>query len=254
MKNQINYLFVLLLLWGALETQAQIQSFYCGRDSIRVVEAICTEPAPIFKWRIFKGVSDIDTIKLSFYYARYDSNSFFQSCPLKSFSRLNSSTIQILASGICWRVDDNFQVNANQLNLARDSSYYFRGDVKLIVKEYAGGIIKDSVIFHLYGSNSGSAELSVVGLQGTRLQAIPNPFTSSVHLMLPGEGEEHSVINVYALSGSRVGRLCGLKKENNVEFNWNGRDNLGRALAAGVYLAHVRLGSRVMETRLILAK
>ncbi len=90
-------------------------------------------------------------------------------------------------------------------------------------------------------------------LIGARLlNAMPNPFTTSTRIELRlaelGAGQSHGVM-VHDLSGRRVRTLlrdAGMGGTRHVV--WNGDDDLGRQVPAGVYYLNVRSGDR-QDTR-----
>lgn len=87
------------------------------------------------------------------------------------------------------------------------------------------------------------------------LKAVPNPFSRNTHLEFVGLSEtKESRLKMFAMDGRLVNSVKIELQDGRGAFDWNGRDNLGRALAAGVYLAQVSVGDRVMETKLMLAK
>ncbi|MBI4232912.1 MAG: VCBS repeat-containing protein [Chloroflexi bacterium] len=80
-------------------------------------------------------------------------------------------------------------------------------------------------------------------------QNYPNPFNSEtvIHFALPESGEVE--LSVYNIAGQEVAVLVQGRREAGIYVvRWDGRDDMGRELASGVYLYRLRAGER-METR-----
>ena len=80
----------------------------------------------------------------------------------------------------------------------------------------------------------------------------PNPFNSSTHFRyeLPAAGPIR--LDIYDLLGQRVRRLvAGHRGAGFHRALWDGRDEKGRAVATGVYLARLDAGSRSAVRKVI---
>jgi flagellar hook assembly protein FlgD len=80
-------------------------------------------------------------------------------------------------------------------------------------------------------------------------QNFANPFNSGtvIHFALPQS--ETINLSVYNLAGQKVASLVsGTQPAGPGDAHWDGRDDEGRALASGVYLYRLQVGS-VVETR-----
>ncbi len=83
----------------------------------------------------------------------------------------------------------------------------------------------------------------------------PNPFNAGTvidfELSQPGEAE----LAVFNLSGQRVATLAaGPRAPGRHRGVWDGRDAAGRALASGVYLCQLRVGSQVHVRKLLMVR
>lgn len=84
----------------------------------------------------------------------------------------------------------------------------------------------------------------------------PNPFTSSTTIgyMLPADGG-HARVEVYDVTGRVVARLVDQTQSGGVQsVSWDGRDQAGRDVAAGVYFCRLSLGDRVVTRTMIFLK
>jgi hypothetical protein len=79
--------------------------------------------------------------------------------------------------------------------------------------------------------------------------AWPNPLNPATRIRYTLEKGGHVDLVVYDISGRRVRTLVsGMVEAGEHEVSWNGRDELGRPVASGIYLYQLRSGD-VVETR-----
>lgn len=108
-----------------------------------------------------------------------------------------------------------------------------------------------TVIFQTTAVEENSVSLS----RGNTIAARPNPFSASIGIVITSDRNLGlRTLNIFGLDGRLVRTLVPHALNGRAIFDWNGCDNLGRALAAGVYLAQVSVGGRVMEARLVLTR
>ena len=74
----------------------------------------------------------------------------------------------------------------------------------------------------------------------------PNPATGWVELTLPADGARWTV-EIFDLSGRRIWRRVAPGASN---LGWDGRDDAGRRVHAGIYVVHFTDGSRSQSRRL----
>jgi len=85
-----------------------------------------------------------------------------------------------------------------------------------------------------------------------RIAAAPNPAAGATRFAidLPHDGDAR--VEVYDLSGRRVATVAGgHRAAGRASLAWNGHDDAGRPLGAGVYLARVSAGGATATTRLV---
>ncbi len=86
--------------------------------------------------------------------------------------------------------------------------------------------------------------------------AAPNPFRSSTSLRyaIPGSAGDVAVrLRIFDLSGRLVRTLeSGTRGPGVHVLTWNGRDDAGRALGAGIYFGRVTAGPYAATRRLVL--
>ncbi len=83
----------------------------------------------------------------------------------------------------------------------------------------------------------------------------PNPFghATSIHYQLPVAGE--LTVEIYDLCGRRVRTLLtGQCPAGSHETVWDGRDQTGAPLAAGVYFCRLQGGSQSASTKLVVVR
>ena len=81
------------------------------------------------------------------------------------------------------------------------------------------------------------------------------PFESSTAIRYAGREGARLEVAVYDVHGRRVRALFeGHVPAGPHDFAWNGRDDSGRRVAAGVYLCRFRMDDGVRTKRLVLVK
>ena len=86
-------------------------------------------------------------------------------------------------------------------------------------------------------------------------QNYPNPFNPSTTItyQLP-EGEKVE-LTIHSLTGQRVVRLVSATQPAGYyTVTWDGRDEVGRQVAAGVYLYEIRAGAYRAVRKMVLVK
>ncbi len=97
----------------------------------------------------------------------------------------------------------------------------------------------------------------------TVLPSYPNPFNPSTtirynipnNVIASGAKQSHVYIAIYNISGKLVTTL--VNKEQSAGWhaiNWNGTNNLGEQVPAGIYLSKITSGSKVQTTKLMLLR
>lgn len=101
------------------------------------------------------------------------------------------------------------------------------------------------------GVNGGPSLLATAALY---LSSRPNPFFSGTMITYtqPGPGEQRVELSVYNVAGQRVRALVNsLQSPAKYLMEWDGRDDHGRNLAAGVYVARLSVNGRTTSTRMV---
>jgi hypothetical protein len=91
----------------------------------------------------------------------------------------------------------------------------------------------------------------------TGVQATPNPFNPSTNIRFTtgGSTSQTAVIDIYNALGRRVRTLVAQDQAPGQHaVNWDGRDDRGASLAAGVYVASVRVGDAHQNVKMSLVK
>ena len=86
-------------------------------------------------------------------------------------------------------------------------------------------------------------------------QNYPNPFNSSTAIAfdLPRQGAVE--LTVYTIAGQQVATLVrGIRAAGHYRITWDGRNDAGAALASGVYLYRLRIGSQVETRKMLLLR
>lgn len=80
-----------------------------------------------------------------------------------------------------------------------------------------------------------------------QLVCYPNPFSSTVKVEARLSAAHDAVLNIYNLKGQLVANLSPESlKQDMAAFSWNGRDQQGRQVGSGIYLAVLRSGNKTL--------
>jgi hypothetical protein len=92
-----------------------------------------------------------------------------------------------------------------------------------------------------------------VGVSGLRVA--PNPFNPRTQIAFEAEQAGPVTVDVHAVDGRRVRTLWqGDVAAGTWHHDWDGCDDRGRPVAAGVYLVRLRTGAEVLTTRATLVR
>jgi len=87
------------------------------------------------------------------------------------------------------------------------------------------------------------------------LSAYPNPFNPRTQLRAKVEVAGHVSLRIHDIAGRHVATLFeGQGQSGEFTVDWNGRDQAGHVLAAGLYFAILESGGRQSQERLVLLK
>jgi len=103
------------------------------------------------------------------------------------------------------------------------------------------------------GGATGTA--AAFGPAALRLAAAPNPFNPATVITMSLDGDGPVRLEIVDARGRRVRSLLdGPSAAGMRTVTWNGRDDEGRAVSAGVYVVRVTSSGRTASTRLVLVR
>jgi hypothetical protein len=101
-------------------------------------------------------------------------------------------------------------------------------------------------------SSFGIEEQSAAETLSTRLRASPNPFTKSLELRVESNELKENKIEIYDITGKLVKNFPITQASNSIK--WDGKDNTGRTLKAGIYFAHLSTGNFSISRKIVKTK
>ncbi|GEM_PF-2238684 len=85
-----------------------------------------------------------------------------------------------------------------------------------------------------------------------RIDAWPNPFSTTTSLRVRTDRPEPVSIDIHDIRGRRVRRLIARNDGAGLSWaDWDGRDEQGKTVAAGVYLCRFRIGDGVATRKIV---
>jgi hypothetical protein len=83
----------------------------------------------------------------------------------------------------------------------------------------------------------------------------PNPFSRSARFSVSLDRDERFVVRVYRSDGSLVRTLADSPgRAQDLPFTWDGTDDRGRPVGAGIYFVELRSGTRVRTQKAVLLR
>lgn len=102
---------------------------------------------------------------------------------------------------------------------------------------------------------SGGPELPWTPGRALLYQNRPNPFRSATSLSYQLPARQHVRLSIYNLAGQRVRTLVdGMQETGIYSVSWDGRDNTGARVAAGVYFCALETEQGFLSRKMILVK
>ncbi len=89
----------------------------------------------------------------------------------------------------------------------------------------------------------------------TELRAYPNPFQEEVNLSFNLSQEEKTTIEIFNIQGKRVHTLLSeIAPRGEHRILWDGKDQNGQAVPAGIYLIRLRSGKTLINKKVVLQR
>ncbi len=117
------------------------------------------------------------------------------------------------------------------------------------------GLLPVNMVLQVVENPAASAEPTLPPAKLALVGAQPNPFNpgTTIFCDIPRGGE--AVLAVHDARGRLVRRLLdGAVEAGRLPVAWDGRDDQGRGVAAGVYVARLRAGGEAVSLKLVLVK
>ncbi len=133
------------------------------------------------------------------------------------------------------------------LNAPYKTAFYLAGTVLLPL------VTTDAMVRVGAGGPTAAVPPTRVGLSALRVT--PNPFNPRTEIVFEAAQAGAAEVAVYAIDGRRVRTVWrGDIAAGTWRHDWDGRDDRGRAVAAGVYLVRARSGAEVRVARATLVR
>ena len=102
---------------------------------------------------------------------------------------------------------------------------------------------------------SQQATVNVPGAMLSLHQNVPNPFTASTHIGVTLTERADMTVSVYDVTGRHVATIArGARDAGEHDFQWNGTDDAGNRVGAGVYFYKLAAGKQTLTKKLVLMR
>jgi hypothetical protein len=117
------------------------------------------------------------------------------------------------------------------------------------------GTVIDTFSVYLPGAGVGDGNRRERPLQLGLDVSRPNPFSASTGIAFSLPEASDLELAVYEISGRKVRTLAdGLWRAGRHTIEWDGKDDLGEAVASGIYLYRLEVGSAALNRKAVLAR
>ena len=141
------------------------------------------------------------------------------------------------------------------------------GRIRVLIKDLAGNVAMDAsdADFAIHATALAS-DGDLAGRKTTTTQAagslvfrlgpnVPNPLRGDTVFRYSLPAESAVSLTIYSMSGRRVAQLVsGRKAAGEHSITWDGRDDRGRAVTAGVYIYRLEAGGRQASARMVVMR
>lgn len=149
-----------------------------------------------------------------------------------------------------------FTITFRAINVGTTTVGIRRSDLRNGFNESLAHSRRDAVVIIDYPTDADTP-----ALRSEMLVNYPNPFNPSttLALRLSDDGvltmERDVTLEIYAVSGHKVRTLfAGALPAGNIEVPWDGKDDGGTAVAAGVYFAVARTATCTLKRKIVLVR
>jgi len=99
------------------------------------------------------------------------------------------------------------------------------------------------------------ADVSFVPKEYRLYDAYPNPFNPSTTIGYDIQKKGHVSVLIYDMLGNRVRTLAnGIQEAGNGSITWNGRDDGGKLVSAGLYIYQIQSGTFSQAKKVVVLK
>lgn len=99
------------------------------------------------------------------------------------------------------------------------------------------------------GGYVGNDEHTVTAAPGA-LTVFPNPFYNQCSIRLNSPNKEKKCIDIYNIRGQRVYHYTE-EKSMQIDVSWDGKDDAGKIVSAGVYIVRVKAGEKIICRKVV---
>lgn len=157
------------------------------------------------------------------------------------------------------RIDKYDQVGPNQWEVNWQQTYEYEGGLPVTETWWSDSdgndvLTSDHRMVYAYTQIT-DADDPVATPIVSKLKVYPNPFNPQTGISYKLEASAQTEVSVYNLKGQKVRTLQnGASQPGEHNLSWDGRDDQGRDLAAGIYLIRLDAGKKSSMVKAVLAK
>ena len=140
----------------------------------------------------------------------------------------------------------------------------------IVVYSLDGYVIEDGLLFNtengyeiieFKAANSNHKFVNIVFQESLQpetfvlKQNYPNPFNPTTTIDIEMGMADNIILSIYDINGRKITTLAnGYFTSGNYSFEWNGNDNLGTRVAAGIYIYTLMNSTEIITNKMVMLK
>jgi len=126
--------------------------------------------------------------------------------------------------------------------------HYLGRDYATVILKTDSGVIANNVF-------TSTEDDIVEQYNNLEVEVKPNPFNPACEINFAVAAKSAVSLSVYSLAGVKIRTLVsGVLNKGDHHVSWNGKDDYGRKVSAGLYVVQVGIGKQIVSSKVIFAK
>jgi hypothetical protein len=164
--------------------------------------------------------------------------------------------VQAAGSGaVVWTINNQVHKGGTRAATGESKVVYFTFPFECLPQANQRDLVMDRIIEYFGGTTAVEDPVASVPVRSTLAQNAPNPFNPATVIGYTLASAGQVELRIYDLNGRMVRELVNAPQAaSRYQVEWDGRDDLGRSLASGVYFYQLNAPGNSETRRMVLTK